>query len=138
MKKLFLFLAVSGLIFVSCGKKAEPTPTPAPAPQETVAPAPTPAPEPAPAATSAPEKKTTPTKEVKKVEEPTTGRTPATVSKAQEKTQTAVSKPVQRSLEEKLKHLNEYSPEEQKAILKEAQEKGISVGTSTKTKKGTK
>lgn len=127
MKKLFLLLAVSGLIFASCGKKAEPTPEPTPAPQEVVAPAPEPAPEPAPA--PAPAKKPT-TTDVKKVE-PKAIETKAIV--------TPTPKPVERTLEEKLKHLNEYSPEEQKAILKQAQEQNkTSVGTTTKTQKGTK
>ncbi len=133
MKKLFLFLAVSGLIFISCGKKAEPTPTPAAAPQETVAPAPTPAPEPAPA----PVKKEV-TKEVKKVDNKTTDVKVAPATKGEVKTVPA-TKPVERTLEEKLKHLNEYTPEEQKAILKQAQEQGkTTVGTTSKTKKGTK
>jgi hypothetical protein len=139
MKKLFLFLAVSGLIFASCGKKAEPTPAPTPAPQETVAPAPAPTPEPAPAATPAPapEKKAT-TKEVKKVDTKAIDSKAAPTTKAEVKT-TTTTKPVERTLEEKLKHLNEYSPEEQKAIINEAQKSGIAVpGTSTKSKKGTK
>lgn len=141
MKKLFLFLAVSGLIFVSCGKKAEPTTTPAPAPQETVAPAPapTPAPEPAPA----------PAKETKKVE-PKKEVTPTPVGKKEGATVTeskkiapitvkTTTKPAERTLEEKLKHLNEYTPEEQKAIINEAQKQGLAIpGTSTKTKKGIK
>lgn len=130
MKKLFLLLAVSGLIFASCGKKAEPTPEPTPAPQEVVAPAPAPEPAPEPA----PAKKPT-TTEVKKVD------TKAIDSKAiQTKAEVKKEvKPVERTLEEKLKHLNEYSPEEQKAILKQAQEQNkTSVGTTPKTQKGTK
>lgn len=132
MKKLFLLLAVSGLIFASCGKKAEPTPEPTPAPQEVVAPAPAPEPAPAPAPEPAPAKKPK-TTDVKKVE------TKAIDSKAiQTKAEVKKEvKPVERTLEEKLKHLNEYSPEEQKAILKQAQEQNkTSVGTTPKTQKG--
>lgn len=132
MKKLFLLLAVSWLIFASCGKKAEPTPEPTPAPQEVVAPAPAPEPAPAPAPEPAPAKKPK-TTDVKKVE------TKAIDSKAiQTKAEVKKEvKPVERTLEEKLKHLNEYSPEEQKAILKQAQEQNkTSVGTTPKTQKG--
>ena len=130
MKKLFLLLAVSGLILASCGKKAEPAPEVTPEPQEVVAPAPEPTPEPAPA----PAKKPT-TTEVKKTEMKEI-ETKAVQTKAEIKKEV---KPVERTLEEKLKHLNEYSPEEQKAILKQAQEQNkTSVGTTPKTQKGTK
>ncbi|MDX9890983.1 MAG: hypothetical protein RBS29_00620 [Bacteroidales bacterium] len=130
MKKLFLLLAVSGLILASCGKKAEPAPEVTPEPQEVVAPAPEPTPEPAPA----PAKKPT-TTEVKKTEMKEI-ETKAVQTKAEVKKEV---KPVERTLEEKLKHLNEYSPEEQKAILKQAQEQNkTSVGTTPKTQKGTK
>ncbi|HPE39519.1 MAG TPA: hypothetical protein PLI77_00350 [Bacteroidales bacterium] len=135
MKKLFLLLAVSGLILASCGKKAEPAPEVTPEPQEVVAPAPEPTPEPAPA----PAKKPT-TTEVKKTETKAIDSkaidSKATQTKAEVKKEV---KPVERTLEEKLKHLNEYSPEEQKAILKQAQEQNkTSVGTTPKTQKGTK
>jgi hypothetical protein len=134
MKKLFLLLAVSGLILASCGKKAEPTPTPTPEPQQTVAPAPTPAPEATPVPEAAPVKKGTKATEVKKTEPKQIESNTAPAVKQEVKTVTA--KPVERTLEEKIKHINEYSPEEQKAILKEAQQQNnATVGTSAKTKK---
>ena len=134
MKKLFLLLAVSGLILVSCGKKAEPTPEPTPAPQETVAPAPTPAPEPTPAPTPEPTKKVTKAPEVKTVT-PKPGDV-KTAPAVKQDVKTAPAKPVERTLEEKIKHINEYSPEEQKAILKEAQQQtNTNVGNTGKTSK---
>lgn len=127
MKKLILILAVSGLVFASCGKKAEPVVEPTPAPQEVVAPAPTPEPVATPAPTPAPTKKET----VKPAETKPIDTKTAT---QKEVVNTAPAKPKVLTLEEKLKIFDQLSPEEQKAVLKEVEEKkNATVGSSTKT-----
>jgi hypothetical protein len=129
MKKLFFILAVSGLVFASCGKKAEPVVEPTPAPQEVVAPAPTPEPE----ATPAPAPKPTNKETVKPAE--SKSATPATITQ-KEQVKTVPATPKVLTLEEKLKIFDQLSPEEQKAVLKEVEEKkNAQVGTTTKTSK---
>jgi hypothetical protein len=129
MKKLFFILAVSGLVFASCGKKAEPVVEPTPAPQEVVAPAPTPEPEAKPAPAPKPTNKET----VKPAE--SKSATPATITQ-KEQVKTAPATPKVLTLEEKLKIFDQLSPEEQKAVLKEVEEKkNAQVGTTTKTSK---
>ncbi len=131
MKKLFLILTVSGLVFASCGKKAEPVVEPTPAPQEVVAPAPTPEPVATPEPTTAP--KPTKKETVKPAE--TKSATPATITQ-KEQVKTAPATPKVLTLEEKLKIFDQLSPAEQKAVLKEVEEKkNAQVGTTTKTTK---
>jgi hypothetical protein len=110
MKKLFFILAVSGLVFASCGKKAEPVVEPTPAPQEVVAPAPTPEPEAKPAPAPKPTNKET----VKPAE--SKSATPATITQ-KEQVKTAPATPKVLTLEEKLKIFDQLSPEEQKELF---------------------
>lgn len=134
MKKLILILAVSGLVFASCGKKAEPVVEQTPAPQEEVAPTPEPTPEPTPA--PAPKKKETVKKETPKPAETKTIETKAVdANTATQKGQvkTAPAKPKVLTLEEKLKIFDQLSPEEQKEVLRQVEEQ--KTGTETKTKK---
>lgn len=131
MKKLILILAVSGLVFASCGKKAEPVVEPTPAPQEVVDPTPEPTPEPTPAPAPAPKKKETPKPaETKTIETKAVDANTAT-QKGQVKT--APAKPKVLTLEEKLKIFDQLSPEEQKEVLRQVEEQ--KTGTDTKTKK---
>lgn len=140
MKRLLLILAVSGLVFASCGKKAEPVVEPTPAPQEVVAPAPTPEPTPTPAPepTPAPKKKETvkpaetKTIETKTIETKAVDANTAT-QKGQVKTAPA-TQPKVLTLEEKLKIFDQLSPEEQKEVLRQVEEQKNG-GTTTKTKK---
>lgn len=137
MKRLFVIFAVSGLVFASCGKKAEPVVEPTPAPQEVVAPAPTPEPTPAPAPTPEPKKKETIKKETPKPAEVKTIETKAVnANTATQKGQvkTAPAQPKVLTLEEKLKIFDQLSPEEQKEVLRQVEEQKNG-GTTTKTKK---
>lgn len=139
MKRLLLILAVSGLVFASCGKKAEPVVEPTPAPQEVVAPAPTPEPTPTPAPepTPAPKKKeTVKPAETKTIETKTIETKAVDANTATQKGQvkTAPAKPKVLTLEEKLKIFDQLSPEEQKEVLRQVEEQKNG-GTTTKTKK---
>jgi hypothetical protein len=136
MKKLFLVLAVSGLLFASCGKKAEPVVEQTPEPQEVVAPTPEPTPEPTPA--PAPKKKETVKKETPKPAETKTIESKAVdantaTQKGQVKTAPA-TQPKVLTLEEKLKIFDQLSPEEQKEVLRQVEEQKNGTGTKTKKK----
>lgn len=135
MKRLLLILAVSGLVFASCGKKAEPVVEPTPAPQEVVAPAPTPEPTPAPAPVPTPEPKKKET--VKPAEVKTTPKTAIDSKTATPKEQVKTApatQPKVLTLEEKLKIFDQLSPAEQKEVLRQVEEQKNG-GTTTKTKK---